>query len=268
MCKVVVVIPVHDGNPSEFELISFRQCFRILYAHTIIIIVPKSLDISVYQAIVPDVVLNLYRIEDSWFASKAMYNKLKLSRYFYNLFPGYEFLLTYELDAFVFEDRLSYWCGLQYDFVGAPWFKNFGADSFELDRVGNSGFSLRKISAVKKLLPFVFLVQGKLSQNRIINSFLYRCLWLINFLRSQFWENPSIQSSENIFEDFVLTQKWIFYPQLRLPSAEKASTFSFEVHPSVLYNANGNILPMGCHAWWRYDLDFWRPFINQFGYSV
>ena len=61
----------------------------------------------------------------------------------------------------------------------------------------------------------------------------------------------------------------------RLPSCIKAAhsagcdaiPFAFEAKPKYLYKINQNKLPMGCHAWYRYNLEFWRPFIEGFGYK-
>ena len=31
---------------------------------------------------------------------------------------------------------------------------------------------------------------------------------------------------------------------------------------------NQDRLPFGCHAWFRYDLEFWRPHIEAFGHDL
>jgi hypothetical protein len=101
--KVVVVIPIHSENPSNYELISFTQCFRILGNHPIVVIAPYGLSLRNYKKIIPD--FKTHFIDPKWQSSKLNYNKLKLSNYFYSIFREYEFLLTYELDAFVFVEE-------------------------------------------------------------------------------------------------------------------------------------------------------------------
>src|ERR1700744_3127313 len=111
--NVCVVLSVYDPAPSHYELISFQQCFKILGNHPIYIIAPHGLDLSAYLAVVPD--FKVKYVDKRWLASKLDYNKFKLSQYFYGLFKGYTFLLTYELDAFVFTDDVAYWCDKDYD---------------------------------------------------------------------------------------------------------------------------------------------------------
>ena len=33
-------------------------------------------------------------------------------------------MLIYQLDAFVFQDDLAYWCQQNYDYIGAPWLRD------------------------------------------------------------------------------------------------------------------------------------------------
>ncbi|MDU1905928.1 MAG: DUF5672 family protein [Dysgonomonas sp.] len=51
------------------------------------------------------------------------------------------------------------------------------------------------------------------------------------------------------------------YPHLKIPSFKQASPFSFDMNPSLCYELNDYKLPFVCHAWYRYELDFWKPFI-------
>src|ERR1700761_5791368 len=108
----IIIIPVHKPDPTKYELISFVQCYKILYKHTIRLIAPAELDVSEYEKAVPE--CKVIRISPKWQANLLNYNKLKLSMFFYNLFGGYKYLLTYELDAFVFKDELGYWCDKDY----------------------------------------------------------------------------------------------------------------------------------------------------------
>lgn len=43
-----------------------------------------------------------------------------LSAEFYDRFAAYEYVLIYQLDAFVFADRLAEFCQMGYDYIGAP----------------------------------------------------------------------------------------------------------------------------------------------------
>lgn len=44
---------------------------------------------------------------------------------------------------------------------------------------------------------------------------------------------------------------------------EIALKFSFETTPKQLYKRNNEQLPFGCHAWEKYDPEFWKPFIQK-----
>jgi hypothetical protein len=53
-----------------------------------------------------------------------------------------------------------------------------------------------------------------------------------------------------------------------LPQPQEALDFAMELKPAQSIELNGGNLPMGCHAWYTYDLDYWRPHIEQFGYKL
>ena len=44
----------------------------------------------------------------------------------------------------------------------------------------------------------------------------------------------------------------------KVPSNYHALEFSFEAMPSYLYKLNNNVLPFGCHAFEKYETDFWK----------
>ena len=70
-----------------------------------------------------------------------------LSSEFYRRFSKFEYILIYQLDAFVFKDQLNYWCKKGYDYIGAPWFEGFHLTKTGVNiiGVGNGGFSLRRV---------------------------------------------------------------------------------------------------------------------------
>ena len=80
--SVVIVIPIHLEFPSEYELISFQQCYKILYNYSIKIIAPQGLNLKEYRKYIPN--LDVLYIPPKWQSSIEMYNKLKLSKYFSN----------------------------------------------------------------------------------------------------------------------------------------------------------------------------------------
>ncbi|NIK92520.1 hypothetical protein GZ212_10205 [Mangrovimonas sp. CR14] len=265
--KVVVVIPVHTDAPSELELISFEQCFKVLGAHDIKIVAPKGLNLEKFKVVIPD--FEVVYVNPIWQSSVEKYNKLKLSKFFYGLFDDYEYLLTYELDAFVFKDDLLSWCHKGYDYIGAPWFVGYNKPTKEFLGVGNSGFSLRNIRAMKRAIKKVCVKKEVRYYFGKKNKILRKLSIIFNYVSIYFWENHTIQNAKHLNEDGFIVQVISKKIQnFKIAPIDEAIPFAFEVNPKYLYQINQNTLPMGCHAWYRYDLAFWKPFIEDFGYKI
>jgi len=235
--------------------------------HHIFVLAPANLNLEVYKKKVND--FEVIFIPANWQSSVLNYNKLKLSRFFYRLFADFEYLLTYELDAFVFKDELNYWCQKRYDYIGAPWFDFRKDERGQIFGVGNSGFSLRRIDTIKKILKSYFF-KNPLTYERG-NTMLVKAYirFPYEWLRNRFNENYTIQKFCQINEDqFFCDIVPKRYKDFKIAPIRDAISFSFEANPRQLFELNGNNLPMGCHAWWRYDLQFWKPFIEDFGYTI
>lgn len=265
--KVVVVIPVHSETPSDFELISFKQCFKVLKNHDIKVLAPTGLNLNKYKSVIS--VFEVVFIDPIWQSSIEKYNKLKLSQFFYKLFNEYQFLLTYELDAFVFKDELLFWCNKNYDYIGAPWFKGYANPTTEFLGVGNSGFSLRKVSSMQKAIRKIYIKEMASHYFNKKNRLTIKLSKIFNYLRIYFSENYMIQKSVHQNEDaFISEIIALKIKDFKLASINEAIPFSFEVKPAYLYKINHNKLPMGCHAWWTYDFEFWKPIIEGYGYKL
>jgi hypothetical protein len=63
---------------------------------------------------------------------------------------------------------------------------------------------------------------------------------------------------EDIFWGTVAPAK---FPWFKVADAETAMKFSFETNPQKLFELNGCVLPFGCHAWEKYDPNFWAKYI-------
>ncbi|MCW5913703.1 MAG: hypothetical protein KIT66_03765 [Chitinophagaceae bacterium] len=268
MKKVIVVIPVHKPDPTPNELASFEQCFKVLGSHPITIVAPSGLDMSAYSEKVPGCSVTF--IDPHWMSDIRQYNKLKISKYFYSLFKDYEYLLTYELDAWVFRDELIYWCDKGYDYIGAPWFEKYGLACSEKHLIGgNSGFSLRKIYKSIDILKRV----GIITRIRRIwfDSKLQGLFPLFNIpiflkvfnVKSTKYFNEIIFNWSEENEDYY----WSYFIQLTFTDFvvapyNDAFKFSFETNSLFLYFENENKLPFGCHAWEKYEPEFWKKYIR------
>jgi hypothetical protein len=145
--KMCVIIPVHQPVISADEAISLLACKTHLSAYDCFLIYPEGMDTSVYTTIHAGLLLN--PVNPNWLSSIEKYNKMKLSLGFYRLFAAYEYMLTYELDAYIFHADFESVSALAFDYIGAPFFKGYWAakpgDPFI--KGCNSGFSVRNVQA-------------------------------------------------------------------------------------------------------------------------
>lgn len=227
MAMAAVLIPVYKNELSKSELISLQQCKKILSQYPIILIAPETLDIKNTEL----AGLNVERFPKRFFCGIANYNRLMLSKVFYQRFEAYKYILIYQLDAFVFDDRLQYFCELEYDYIGAPWLRGEKyTDGIENKYlyVGNGGFSLRKVNSFLKIFKE---------------------------------ENVSgISCPEDVF--------WASRANLKIAPIEVAVSFSFEEQVKKSFELNHKKLPFGCHAWFNFDFDFFRPYMQLQGYDL
>ena len=107
--KAIIVVPIYKEALNSAELISLQQLFKILGKHDICFIMPESSNFSMdgFHAMQE-------RFADKYFVSTMAYSELMTSEIFYQRFSFYDYVLIYQLDAFVFTDRLAEFCALGY----------------------------------------------------------------------------------------------------------------------------------------------------------
>jgi hypothetical protein len=272
MNKCVVVIPIYKACPDWNEIISFKQCIKILYKHPICLVTHRDLDINYYLAILKKSKTN-YTVEyfdEHYFKNIIGYNQLLLSKLFYSRFNQYNYMLVSQLDTYVFKDDLTYWCAQGYDYIGAPWFENYGTfeEGNRLWRVGNGGLSLRNINKFNKILSFKFPLHkpcfiwkrlNYLNKNKLLFKpvvFFIECLGFRNNINYLLLNN---KINEDAFWSHTFNHTWI---KMKTAAIDVAICFSFEKSPSYLFKNNNNRLPFGCHAWEKYEYSsFWFKYI-------
>lgn len=259
--KVCVVIPIYKNDLTKIEKIVVDQYKNILAHYPTIIIAPINLSLPKEVIESPNVFIK--RFANHYFSDISGYNKLMLSAVFYEQFSSYQFMLIYQLDAYVFEDRLLEWCMKDYDYVGAPWFKDYGEGKSEEDlwKAGNGGFSLRNISSHLATIK---------NQNKLqIWKDIIWDLTHFNFNILKYFSGFKLQSS---CERLLLTYKgnedgfWClrafeYNSKFKVASVKESISFSFENSPETLFEINSNKLPFGCHKWENY-LPFWKDYIK------
>ncbi|MDU1905354.1 MAG: DUF5672 family protein [Dysgonomonas sp.] len=288
-----IVIPIYKLKPDKYEEISYLQCLKILKNYPIILVTHEELDIKYYKDLLEEYGLD-YKIElfdPLYFSNIVGYNFLMLSKDFYQRVSNYEYILIYQLDCFVFYDNLEFWASTGFDYIGSPWFTHY--IDFAEDRPfwynGNGGFSLRKVQAFidvlewKKPLWNSRTIKYNLKQldlSPIQSFFLYlsQLLGYHNnidyFFRKQGYDPKIMKTAlsdgiKRSNEDVIWSNSFQHtHIRIKTPNFEQGLGFSFERSPRYLYEQNGDQMPFGCHAWAKYDLDFWKPHIEKFGYII
>ncbi len=244
MSSAVIVIPIVQSNLRDFERLSLARCMKVLGHWPVCVIAPERLDLSETLGDFAEGI-RVVRFDPDCFRSIADYNRLMTSLYFYEVFDSYDFMLLYQLDAFVFEDKLAEWCQKGFDYIGAP---AFNAKGFEALAREEADVYVRALSAQR------LLFNGGLSLRKIAG--IKRFLRIYNILY------PSWKGNEDMLFSLDATRLLPLKPFMNLPGWREALSFSFERSPAASFEINGRELPFGCHAWQRYDPDFWTEFIQ------
>lgn len=259
--QVSVVIITEKNILTPYEEISLNRALEVFSEFNKYLVISEKTD---PQNLLDTDKVSVIKLPDSHFKSVKTYSSLLLSSFFYEHFIDSEHILIYQLDCFVFKNNLTDF--LTFDYIGAPWYntQNHEANAIirtllfrkplksikltiswflrkKIAAVGNGGFSLRRVD---KFIEITTDNQIK----KIISS------WIKN-------ERPY----EDIFFSFMVP---IFFADFKIADIATAAKFSFETYPQKCYALNNNELPVGCHAWAKHDIDFWREIFGTFGYKI
>lgn len=236
MPTAAVVIPTYKEKLNEFEKISLAQVRKVLGKYPIIFVAPEGKIFSYF-----DDNNKVVYFPQEFFQSVETYSRLMLSPEFYEKFFDYDFILIYQLDAFVFSDMLEYFCSLGYDNIGAAW-PAFIRPTFNHNgkkyrpKVGNGGFSLRRVKSFYNVL----INHADLAKN------------FYTLAEDTFF---SLCGAANI-DGFTSAP------------VNVANKFSAEILPARCVKKNGGDLPFGCHDWNDLDAEFYSKVIPKFGYDL
>lgn len=266
---VAVVIPVYREICARNDRKSLEQCLKVLGSHPIIITCAPSFDCREYKLACEKngITFRKTTFDAKYFQSREGYNSLCMSSHFWNAFAAFEFVLIYQLDAWVFRDELQYWCGLGWDYIGAPYPVDFDAREKDVvfRGVGNGGFSLRRVASMVESCSAFHRIYGL---KQLLNGYGQRArrnplIWCYCLLRSTGFRNNLQFLKHGKWEDHFFFEVARLTGLIRLPPESEALRFSFEYRPSAAFAVNGNRLPMGCHAWERIEYEeFWSTFIR------
>lgn len=240
---IVVVIPTYKKELEEWEIISLKQAFSILSKYRIVFVCPEGLDIS-YESI-SKYEYGVERFDKHYFEGIEGYSELCTSTEFYSRFKEYEFLLIYQLDAFVFSDRLLEFADKGYDYWGAPvpsciW-------KAITQSVGNGGFSLRNIQKHLAVLEHAEYIRKYIETK----------------------ENENNKYALLRYEDqFIIYGARICGIDMKYPSRDEAFSFAVEFNINYIYDELKRLNVFGCHRWHKYKFDKWWSLITQYGYTL
>lgn len=223
MKDCVIIIPAYKEHLSHDEKCSLNQVIKQLGdGFDISLVCPYSLDITEYS------IAKIERFPDEFFISQASYAKFMTLPDVYDRFvKDYEYLLIYQLDAWVFgnSDDLRGWIKKGYDYIGAPYYNPAFTKSNGI--VQNGGLCLRKIKPI------------------------------INYIN----ENDDESLDSRYWDDGFYSHN--YKDLLKFAPFEETIRFSLDTFPreylSLLPNPS---LPFGCHAFKRFDWDFWKEYIH------
>ena len=253
----------------------------MLSKHDKILVCPRGMATDEYTALLPG--LRIFPVDPKWMSSYIAYNDLKSSPLiFAALQDEYRFLLCHEPDVFVFRDEVEQWCDTGFDYIGAPWFSGrpIYPDDAHIIGVGNSGFSLRNNDAQYGRTGSWSCSRARASCGPSTRSFTRRSARRradggAQVARDRQQRQVPVPGAVSRWrnkiehEDLFWTQQMArVLPWFKVADEDTAMRFSFEVLPHKLYEMTGHQLPFGCHGWFKFGLEFWRPFIEAEGHEL
>jgi len=261
---VAILIPLSTRpHLTESEKISLKHLEYYLGNYDKYFLAPSDLDFSYKDYPVS-------RFENKFFGSLEAHNRLLFSKKLYRRFRDYEYILIYHLDSLVFKSSIEKWCSLNFDYIAPPWIKGPDLPWLKENGVGNGGFSLRKVDSFLKLLNSneKWITKNDIISNNSNGNLLQAFLrTLKNAARYLIPALNNINRHIKTVEDSINEDRFIwkfaqkYYPDFKIAPVDIALEFAFEANVELCYRKNDEKIPFGCHAWERYDKEFWEPFI-------
>lgn len=255
MKTCVIAIPIYKEELNNWEKLSVNMCMRQDLRMDVWFISPKDLETDWYRLNYPEFKIVTYK---GWDGTIASYNKMTLSKDFYSCFLEYEYVLIYQTDALLLKpvSEILKFIDLGYDYIGAPWLEFEYEGGREVPKyvlpkwkkwrcihsickvkrcmVGNGGFSLRKVSAMKRLM----------------------CRHKFRIL---FWTG-----NEDVFIGYYGTPPAC---EIKIAPVNVAKEFSLESCIEKEYKLG--IRPLGIHGWQKYAKEFViRDILGDIGHEM
>ncbi len=260
----VVVTLSQKTSYNDDEEIAFRHVRQHLAQWDKFVLIPESHG-GVYPGLIPK------RFPDEFFGTAQAHAKLLLSERFYRAFLDYEYILIYHLDALVFADRMQEWCAAGYDYIGAPWLLSPDTPHITEEKVGNGGFSLRRVRSFLRVLN---------SRRYFVDPDEYWERYAARTSPVRRWVNTPRKYLKRLtmFNDVLWHVRWAlrgdvhedrfwaeyaqhYDPDFKIAPVDVALKFAFESEPRRSFARIGGCLPFGAHRWQRFDRGFYEPYL-------
>lgn len=263
---VAVVVPLSlQFNPSADEKVSLRHLTHFLGQYDKYLLAPEGLRVE-YPG------CKVKHFSKRFFGSTEAHKRMILSSEFYGAFSDYKYILMYHLDALVFSDQLLKWCETDYDLIAPPWVPHkdapYGENPMWAGKVGNGGFALCKVDSFLRVLSSSrYAIDPELYEQEASTLPLGPKRWA---LQGKAWVKR-LKHFNNVrreVEDYCEPSDYFwanraqhYYPEFKIAPVDLALRFGFECVPRHCFELTNHTLPFGCHAWQRYDREFWEPYL-------
>lgn len=253
---VAVVIPLYTTSLNSSDLLSLKRTVKVLGNHNFAFVCPEHLDLTPLEEVIGQLKYSVVRFNDDYFKNIQGYNRLMLSDIFYEKFTNYEYILICQTDVYVFSDELLHWCQKGYDYIGAPWIasnrnilnkvlfeiRNFvkkkKKSTAHFFKVGNGGFSLRKVEKMQEITT---------RQRENIKSLQEK-------------GNRHNHHIEDVYFSLVAPT----FTTVKIPGYKEAAGFCIDRKPDIALKINNNNLPFACHGFNKPKVTaFWKPILKK-----
>jgi hypothetical protein len=267
--QVAVVVTLSTKTSYDAsEEIAFRHVRHYLSRYDKYVLIPEDHP-AIYPGFIPK------RFDPKYFGDAQRHGRLLLSEAFYRAFLDYEYILIHHLDALAFSDELLDWCRAGYDYIGAPWLLSPDTPHITAQKVGNGGFSLRRVRSFLRVLGSrEYMVDPDEYWRRYCartSTAMQALNWPRKLLKRLPWFNDvkwhvRWACSGDVHEDRFWAEYATYYdPTFNIAPVDVAMRFAFEAEPRKCFERIGGRLPFGAHRWQKFDRAFYEPYLLHTG---
>ena len=157
LCSCVVVVPLHALELEANEVLALIHAlyqlsdyeFLLLHKHSIAAV--ELLDRLREIACSKTRAIHCIEVADECLTSIDSCNRMLLQAWLCRLFSAWDYLLIFQLDAWMLGSNIQVWLQKAFSYSGALWTGHLGPDTPD-SGVGNGGLSLRKVRDMLAIL--------------------------------------------------------------------------------------------------------------------